>query len=325
MLGGYKNTMSRIIITGASGFIGSNLVKKKFKKNEIHVFARKNSNLWRLKDIKSEIKIHRINFNNSSKILSEISKIKPDHVFHFATFGGYQFQKDVKTIVDSNIRNSVNFMQSLSEYGRLEKFVNIGSSSEYGPKIKPMKEINLAEPISPYGIAKLAQTHFAKYFFKKYGLPSVTLRLFSVYGPLEEPGRLIYDIMTHILKKNTLKLASKKVKRDFIFVDDVIDAVEKVSNTSNIEGEIFNVGSGKDHSIEDIIKIVHCKLKKDLKVSWGNIEKQKTFETKNPWLADISKIKKELKWNPKTNLEIGMTKTFEWYKQNMYMYKSKWD
>jgi nucleoside-diphosphate-sugar epimerase len=315
--------MSKIIITGASGFIGSNLVKKNLKKNEIYISTRKNSNLWRLKDIKSEINIEKINFGNKSNIESIINKIKPNYVFHLATYGGYQFQQDVQTIVDSNISSSINLMQSLSEYGRLEKFVNIGSSSEYGPKPKPMNETNLAEPISPYGIAKLTQTNFAKYFFIKYGLPSVTLRLFSVYGPLEEPGRLIYDIMTHILKNNLLKLTSKNIKRDFIFVDDVIDAIKKISNTSNIEGEIFNVGSGKNYSIEDVVKIVQCKLKKDLNVSWGNTEKQKTFETKNPWIADISKIKKELKWSPKINLETGLTKTFEWYKENMYMYKSK--
>ncbi|RZD37996.1 MAG: hypothetical protein CXT78_15420 [Thaumarchaeota archaeon] len=229
----------------------------------------------------------------------------------------------MKTIVDGNIGSSINLMQILSEYGRLEKFINIGSSSEYGPKTKPMKETDLANPIFPYGITKLTQTNFARYFFIKYGLPSVTLRLFSVYGPLEEPGRLVYDIMTHILENKVLKLASKKVKRDFIFVDDVIDAIKKTSNTSNNEGEIFNVGSGKDHSIEDVIKIVQSKLKKDLTVSWGNVEKQRIFETNNPWIADISKIKKELKWNPKIDLEKGLFKTFEWYKKNMYVYKSK--
>jgi nucleoside-diphosphate-sugar epimerase len=315
--------MSKIIVTGASGFVGANLVKKIMNKNEIYIFTRKESDTWRLNDIKSEINVQTINFENKNKIQSVVNKIKPDYVFHLATYGGYPFQQDVKTIVDSNVHNSINLMQVLSEYGRLEKFINIGSSSEYGPKTKPMKEIDLASPIFPYGIAKLTQTNFAKYFFVKNGLPSVTLRLFSVYGPLEEPGRLIYDIMTSILRKNILKLASKKAKRDFIFVEDVIEAIEKTSKTPNIEGDIFNVGSGKEYSIEGVVNIVQSKLKKDLKVSWGNIEKQRSFETNNHWIANISKIKKEIKWNPKVNFEKGLAKTFEWYENNANIYKTK--
>ena len=76
-------------------------------------------------------------------------------------------------------------------------------------------------------------------------------------------------------------------------------------------------------STEEIIKIISSKLKQDLNVSWGNSEKQRIFETNDHWIANISKIKKELQWKPKVNIEKGLSKTFEWYKKNMYMYKSK--
>ena len=128
--------MNKIIITGASGFIGSNIVKKFFKNNEIHVITRSNSNTWRLNEIKSEIHFSTINFENKSKLKNIINKIKPDYAFHLATYGGYPFQQNIEKSIESNIIFSKNFMHVLSEYGKLEKFINFGSSSEYGPKKK---------------------------------------------------------------------------------------------------------------------------------------------------------------------------------------------
>ncbi|MDE2589458.1 MAG: NAD-dependent epimerase/dehydratase family protein, partial [Patescibacteria group bacterium] len=184
--------MAHILITGASGFVGSNLTRELLQSNaEITIFIRKQSNLWRLQDILPRLDVNVVDMGDIESLKRIVKKIEPDIVYHLATYGGYPFQQDLETIILNNILYSVNLMHAL-ENSSLERFVNIGSSSEYGVKSKPMLESDITEPVIPYAIAKVAQTLFSKYFFNQYKLPTVTLRLFSVYGPYEEAGRLIY-------------------------------------------------------------------------------------------------------------------------------------
>lgn len=216
------------IITGASGFVGSNLVRRLLENNhKVYVISRKNSNLWRLNDVLQKLDIHIVDMNNVKKLKLLIRKIEPQYIFHLATYGGYPFQRDSGIIVQANILNTVNLMEAAKNCTSLKRFINVGSSSEYGLKSKPMRENDSTEPNTPYGISKVCQTNFAKYFYEKYNLPSVTLRLFSVYGPYEESGRLIYDIMMAIVKNKKLKLSTPIPRRDFIYIDDVMSGFEK--------------------------------------------------------------------------------------------------
>ncbi|MDE1844348.1 MAG: NAD(P)-dependent oxidoreductase [Thaumarchaeota archaeon] len=316
--------MSRILITGAGGFVGANLVRDLVKsKHNVSIVVRRQSNLWRLKDVLSHIGVNHVDMTDIAEINKVIKKTQPDIVYHLAAHGGYPFQQDLDTIIKTNLISSVNLMHALSNHCNQCKFINTGSSSEYGPKQRAMRESDVTDPISVYGITKLSQTLFAKYFNKKYNMHTVTLRLFSVYGPYEEPGRLIHDIMMALVNKKELKLSSPKPRRDFIHMDDVISALKKAALVKGAKGKVFNIGSGRDYSVRDALDIA-CKVTDTkLKVKWGIEEKSRSFNSNSKWIADITNANKILKWKPVIPFREGLLKTYEWYYNNVKIYANR--
>ena len=251
--------MARYLITGASGFVGSNLIRKLIDdNNELTILIRENSDLWRINDLLPKIQTIKTDFSNYEKLEKLISDVDPNFVYHLGAYGGYPFQTSIQKIAHVNIINTINLFESLSKCNNLKLIINFGSSSEYGPKSNPMNENDEAIPTTPYGISKLTQTKFAKFYSENMNLLIVTLRLFSVFGPFEEPGRLIFDIMTSIIKGKTIELSSPFPRRDFVYVSDVIEAIETITTAKNIVGDIFNIGSGVMHSVEDVVNIAIC-------------------------------------------------------------------
>jgi nucleoside-diphosphate-sugar epimerase len=178
-----------------------------------------------------------------------------------------------------------------------------------------MNENDEAVSVTPYGISKLTQTKFAKFYNQNMNLPIVTLRLFSIFGPFEEPGRLIFDIMTSIIKGKTIELSSPFPRRDYVYVNDVIQAIETIINAKNVVGEIFNIGTGVMHSVQDVVNNVLEIAKSDNKISWG-IKQKRVFDNTTPWVSDTEKTKKILKWKPKYSFMEGLSHTYKWYLNN---------
>lgn len=302
-----------ILVTGAAGFIGANLVKKLIIfNNDIHIFVKKSTNLWRLKDNLTKIKIHYTSLNNLRQLEKTLKKINPKIIYHLATHGGYSYQTDQLEIIKTNILGTTNLLTALNSLD-YQCFINTGSSSEYGFKKKPMKEDDLLEPNSFYAATKATSTYLCQVFAKTYQKPIITLRPFSVYGPYEEPTRLIPTIITNIIQKKPVKITAKDVKRDFIYIDDVIDCYLKIPLLINkkLYGEIFNIGTGKQYSNLDIAKKIIKIMKKQVIIQKGAYQERK-WDT-NFWVADISKSKKYLKWQAKVSLTDGLKKNVKWW------------
>ena len=310
---------NRVLITGGGGFIGANFARRFSELGYKVYIVKQSTNIWRLIEIKRQIKIYYIDLRDYNRLESFILKIRPKIVLHFATYGAYpQKQQDAKKIIDTNLTGTINLVNACKKI-KFDCFINTGSSSEYGIKNKSMKETDLLEPNNLYGITKAAATMYCQYMSKKYDLPIVTLRLFSVYGYFEEKERLIPTIIKSCLENKKLKLSSANSVRDFIFIEDVIDAYLKaINNIQKIQGEILNIGTGQQTEIAQVVELAKEITQSKVKPEYNQI-KSVQIEPKS-WVADISKAKKSLNWKPKFSLEEGLNRDIEWFKENISLY-----
>ena len=312
--------MTRVLVTGASGFIGSNLTRNLIKTDDqVNILVRKKSNLWRINDVISECNVHTADLLDFEEIRNIISKVKTEIDYHCASFGVYQNQKDISKMTQTNVVGTSNLLMALRENSELERLVNLGSVFEYGSKSNSIKETDPTQPFDSYSVTKVSQTKLVEEYSSQKKLPAVTLRIFTPYGIFEDPGRLISDLMVATVKKNPLKIRSRKSKRDFVYIDDVTSALIKASNKPGIEGEIFNIGSGSATSVEDLVNLV-CKITDtNLEVSWPDENQKESDEMNANGFADIQKAKK-IDWKPEVSLKDGLSKTYEWFLQNIKLY-----
>ena len=298
----------KIAISGASGFIGANLADYFSKNNEVTLLTR-NIKSWRLLDKEATF----LDITDREKVLNTIKRINPDIMIHCAVYGGYHFETDTKNIIKTNITGTINLLDACKN---VNLFINTGSSSEYGIKYHSMKEADSVEPNTDYAMSKALITNMLRAKDKKYP-KAVTMRLFSAYGYYEEKHRLIPYLLRSIITGEKATLSNKNNVRDFVFVEDVARAYElTVQKHNKIEtGDIFNVGSGQQTKIADLVRI----LKADVK--WNSRIRAK--ESDRAWKADISKIKKTFGWEPKNSLKEGLKKTAIWMKENLEMYSDE--
>lgn len=283
--------MPKILVTGATGFVGASLVKAliSYRENDLFITARKSSSFWRLDDIKAHIrKIYFCNLDDKSDVFKLIEDLRPDIIFHTATYGGFPNQTDPEQMINSNIHATIHLLDAAMKYG-VGQFINTGSSSEYGIKSEPMKETDLCEPVNLYGITKLAATNYCTMQGKSQNYKVCTLRLFSPFGELEDPSRLYPTIINALNKNEKPRLSRPNSVRDFIEIDKVIEVYTKITEVAYGPGDIINVGSGKQSTIEQFYNKVAEKTGKNIEPIWG-VAPPRSNEPER-WEADISKLK----------------------------------
>ena len=213
-----------ILVTGATGFVGACLTRRLLEMgHEVHIVARWTANRWRIADIAPHLVQHDVDLRDAYAVEQAVASIRPDKIFHLATYGGFSFQKDVVAIYAANFLGTVNLVRACEKVG-FDCFMHTGSSSEYGIKTGPMKESDLLEPLGDYAVSKAAATLFCRSEALQKGLPIVTLRIFSPYGPWDDPQRLIPYGIDALLNGTAPALSSSASVRDYIYIDDVMDA-----------------------------------------------------------------------------------------------------
>lgn len=308
-------TNKRVAITGGAGFIGANLIRKLLSLNhEINLLVRPSTDLWRLKDVLAQIKIHEIDIFDKQNLTKTFTKINPQAIIHLATYTQYRNQQDFEQMVETNIKGTLNILAASKDIN-YDVFINTGSSSEYGIKGKPMKEADILEPVSFYAATKSSATLLCQVFSREYKKPIVTLRPFSVYGPFEEKTRFIPTIIKSVIENKTIKLTPGNERRDFIYVDDVTEIyVKAIQKGKSLVGQILNMGTGIEYTNDEIVKTLFKVANKKVEIEKGAFP-ARLWDTPH-WVADISKIKKLLNWEPKYKIDEGLRKTYQWYVQN---------
>ena len=312
-----ENTDMKALVTGCSGFIGSHL-SDKLLEHGYDVVGIDCFTDYYSREIKEANIANALNHKNfefvEGDLLDMNSYPEVDYVFHEAAQAGVRksWGKDFEIYT----RNNILVTQKLLEFYKDKKtikFVYASSSSVYGDTDLPMKEKTSLNPVSPYGVTKLAAENLCYLYWKNYGLPTASLRYFTVYGPRQRPDMAIHKFVKAISNEDEITIFGDGTQtRDFTYIDDAIEANLLAAN-SDSKGEIFNVGGGSTISVNELIKLIGKTLQKEPKIKY--IEKQKGDVTDT--LADTSKINAEINWKPKTKIKEGIKQFIEWYKNQM--------
>lgn len=310
-----KKIRGPIAILGAGGFVGFNLLQKilSFRKDVFGVFSDPKKN-WRLqKKSTPPQNVVKCDITDRGDVLSLISRIKPKTVFNLAAYGAYSTQKDIDKIYQTNFNSTYILIEELKRSG-FSAYIHAGSQSEYGLNSSGPSEEDELIPNSHYAISKTAVSYMVKYYGKIEKLPVIHLRLYSVYGPWEEPNRLIPTLIREAKKARFPKFVDPSISRDFVYVDDVVEAFITVAAKVKKEhyGEAFNIASGKKTTIKELA--YHAKkifkIKED--PQFGSM-KNRQWDLSD-WYGNPKKIQKVFGWKTKISLREGL--------RNFYNYKN---
>jgi len=311
----------KILITGAGGFVGSMLLRRIVNdcpQAKVFITLRESSNTWRIKDLLKKVKVIPIDLTNGEELKKHLNKVKPDIIFHLAVYGAYSKQNSLEMAVQTNIVGTTNLLLALQDIN-YQLFVNTGSSSEYGYKTCSMKESDLLEPNSYYSATKGAATLICNTHGLIENKPIVTIRLFSIFGPYEEPGRLIPTVIIKALENQPISVVGNNQTRDFVYVEDLVDAYLMCTKLSKFDQRTFNICSGKQTSIEKIARMVVRLAKSKSEVSVGNYP-ARPWDT-SFWVGNGNLSKDVLKWQPSRSLSEGLLETIGWFKLNNQLYR----
>lgn|GEM_PF-268761 len=317
--GGEIVTNKKVLVTGAGGFVGAHAATEFLRDGYIvHAVSRSSvypRRLAQLCDGVGECALEQCDLSVAHEVEKLIERVRPHIIIHCATYGGYPQEKDADNAVMTNVVGSLNLFRAALSIKGVERIVNMGSSSEYGEQDHSMREDDIPKPIGPYAVTKLTQTHLATAFAHHAQLPIVTLRPFSVFGVLEEPGRLFADVVRAHIKGETLRLGDPRAERDFVYITDVIEAMRKICGTPGIDGEVFNIGTGRATTIQDVVDTVSLVTGKTIPLVWGNINNQREH-TSTTWLADNTKAREKLAWKPSHTVDEGVRDMLAWYEKH---------
>ena len=296
-----KLKAKKILITGATGFLGSHLLQALIEKGyNIIILKRSFSNIWRIKNIFSQIKSYDIDKMSIKKIFDE-NEI--EGIIHLATDYGRKNNNDIIQMSKANIEMPAKLLDLGCKHGVIF-FIN--THTFWCPRY------------SLYSAMKNSFIEIAKYFTANFKVKFINMKLEHTYGEKDEYSKFIPFVIKSILQDNEIKATEGEQKRDFIYVKDIVDAYLKVlDNLKNLDEKFleFEIGTGNSVTLRDFVSKIEEEINKKANIKWGAIpyKKNEIFDSK----ANMEKAKNILGWYPNYDISNGLKRTINWYKKSM--------
>lgn len=304
-------TEGRVLVTGASGFLGANLLRRLVAAGrEVHALLR-GPFPTRLAGLEGRFLTHHADLRDRDAVRRAVTECQPDVIYHLAAHGTYPGQRDRSEILASNLLGTANLLDAL-ESRDFRAFVHAGSSSEYGRVDRPMREDDPPRPLTDYGVAKAAATLLCQAEARR-GRPAVTVRVFSAYGPYEGADRLASSVMAACLRGESPRVTHGGQPRDWIYVDDVLDLFEAAAASPRVEGAVLHAGTGRRQTVRDLVEAVvrHCPAGRPEPV-YGSLPPRP--DEPSSWVADVARTEQWTGWQPRVDLDEGVRRMWEWFR-----------
>jgi len=307
-------------VTGATGFIGSHLVRRLMREGaEVHYLIRHGSNAERIGDVAGKCQAWTGDLRDIGSLTQALARARPEIVFHVAgvTAGrqpGNEFEQ-IERALDGNLKGTLNLLEAVRGADLpLERFVATGGLEEYGIGASPYDEAQRERPVSPYSASQAATTHFCQMLQRRLQLPIVTLRPSLTYGPAQSVDFFIPALIVRCLQGEDFEMTKGEQRRDFLYVEDVVDAYVRAALAAGVVGEVINIGSGVAAPVREIAMTVVRLSGARTRLRIGVIPERVTEIT--DLVCKNDKAARLLGWQPVTSLADGLIRTIAWYRQH---------
>lgn len=314
----------RVLITGGAGFIGANLARALYGLgHSVSLVVRPTTSLWRLAGTERELHLLRADLADPEAVARVVAEAKPEVLFHLAFHSGHPTTPEAfRAMVVDGLLGTWNLLDAISATG-IKRYVHVGSSTEYGPRSRPIAESDCLDPVILRGVAKASTTLLCRQMARQRGLPCIILRPFSVYGYWESPARFIPTALSAALRGEPLALTRPGVSRDLVFVEDMIEACMLAIDADASSGDVINLGTGRRWSNEAIVAMIGDLAGRPISSRIGDYPQRPVDSSHG--VANIWKAKALLGWTPRHSLPLGLKKTYDWYVEHRNLYEAHTD
>jgi NAD dependent epimerase/dehydratase len=316
----------KVLITGAGGFIGSHLVEKLAAEGaKVRAFVRYNSRgdtgLLRFLDIDLLSKVETIAGDLRDPQAVEAVVNGCELVFHLGALISIPYSYlHPHEVAETNLIGTLNLLQA-SNNAKPERIIHTSSSEVYGTaRYAPIDETHPLQGQSPYSASKIGADKLVESFHCAYGLPVVTVRPFNTYGPRQSTRAVIPTIITQALTQETIHLGNLETTRDFTFVEDTVSGFLSAAQIEEVEGQTFNLGTGTEIKIGDLVKKIIQQLESKASVSVDSTRLRPHTSEVFRLISNNALARERLGWQPKHSLDQGLCKTIAWIRSNMDKY-----